>query len=282
MEPILEIKNLTKTYANFKLDHLNLTLPKGVIMGFIGENGAGKSTTIKLIMDIIKKDSGEVFLFGKDHTTISNSLKEQIGVVFDASHFPENLTLKDVQKIMSCTYKTWDNTQYEYYIKRFSLTDKMLIKEYSRGMKMKLSLSVALSHHAKLLILDEATGGLDPVIRDNILDILLEFIQDETNSIFISSHIISDLEKICDYIAFIHKGKLIFNEPKDELYEKYAIVKCSEDEYNKIPKNCIVGHRKNHFGVEALVFKNMVSKNLVTDNASLEDMMLYYIKEDTK
>jgi ABC-2 type transport system ATP-binding protein len=279
MSNILEITNLSKIYNGFKLDNLNLELPSGCIMGVIGENGAGKSTTIKLILDIIHKDSGSIKIFGKDNCSMSKELKEQIGVVLDESCFPENLNLKDIGKIMKSIYKTWNGEVFQTYVKKFSLTSDKAIKDYSKGMKMKLSIAVALSHNPKLLILDEATGGLDPIVREEILDVFWEFVQDESRSILISSHILSDLEKICDYIAFIHKGKLVFNEQKDALSEKYGLLKCSEKELNSLDKSIIVNYRKNSFSIEALVIKDRVPKGFIIDNASIEDIMLYQVKE---
>ena len=205
MENALEVKNLSKHYPEFELDNINITLPAGCIMGFIGENGAGKSTTIKAILDLIKKDSGEVTIFGQTNLSRNQKLKEHIGVVMDECSFPENLNAKEIDKVMNNCYKTWNRTKYMKYLDKFALSLKKPVKEYSRGMKMKLSIAVALSHDSKLLILDEATSGLDPIVRDEILDVFLDFIQDESHSIFISSHIISDLEKICDYISQIEE-----------------------------------------------------------------------------
>ncbi|ATD54157.1 ABC transporter ATP-binding protein [Clostridium chauvoei] len=282
MTNILEIKNLSKNYTDFSLKNLNLNVPTGCITGFIGENGAGKSTTIKLILDIIHRDNGEIKILGTDNKSLSNNLKEEIGVVLDESCFPENLNLTDIDKIMKRTYKSWDKDVFEKYSSKFSLPKNKSIKDYSKGMKMKLSIAVALSHNPKLLILDEATSGLDPIVRDEILDVFLDFIQDENHSIFISSHIISDLEKICDYIAFIHKGQLIFNESKDELLDKYGLLKCSTKEFDSINKDFVIGYRKNTFGIEALVVKNKVPKGFIIDNPSIEDIMLYHVKETVK
>lgn len=282
MENVLKITNLSKSYKDFKLDNVNIELPKGCIMGFIGENGAGKSTTIKLILDLIHRDSGSINILGKDNKKELTSIKEHIGVVMDECFFPENISAKDINLIMNNIYKTWDENKFNNLLKNFSLPEKKIIKEYSRGMKMKISIAVALSHDSKLLILDEATSGLDPIIRDEILDVFLEFIQDEEHSIFVSSHIISDLEKICDYITFIHKGKIIFSEAKDSLLESYGILKCSTDVFNGIDKSIIKGFRKNSFGVEALVLKNKLRGNYTIDKASIEDIMVFYVKENNR
>lgn len=280
MESALKITNLSKSYKDFKLDNVNIELPKGCIMGFIGENGAGKSTTIKLILDLIHRDSGNITVLGKDNKKELNLVKENIGVVMDECFFPENISAKDINLIMKNIYKTWDENKFNSLLKSFKLPDKKIIKEYSRGMKMKLSIAVALSHDSKLLILDEATSGLDPIVREEILDIFMDFIQNEEHSIFVSSHIISDLEKICDYITFIHRGKIIFSEAKDVLLDSYAILKCSQNEFDNIDKSIIKGYRKNTFGIEALVLRNKLKGTHVMDKANIEDIMLYYIKEN--
>lgn len=278
MENALEIKNLSKKYPEFTLDNINITLPAGCIMGFIGENGAGKSTTIKAILDLIEKDSGEITILGETNLSKNQRLKEHIGVVIDECSFPENLNAKEIDKVMKNCYKTWNRTKYMGYLDKFALSLKKPVKEYSRGMKMKLSIAVALSHDSKLLILDEATSGLDPIVRDEILDVFLDFIQDESHSIFISSHIISDLEKICDYITFIHNGKIILSDVKDDLLDKYTIIKCTEDEYSTIDKSVIIGRRKSRFGIEALALKEKISSGIITDKVNIEDIMLYFVK----
>lgn len=279
MEYALKLENVSKIYTDFKLEHVNINLPQGCIMGFIGENGAGKSTTIKLILDLIKRDEGTITILGKDNKTELRSVKENIGVVMDESNFPENLNAVEINKILKKTYKTWDENKFYNLLQSFSILQNKSIKDYSRGMKMKLSIAVSLSHDSKILILDEATSGLDPIVRDEILDIFLDFIQVETHSIFISSHIISDLEKVCDYITFIHKGKIVFSESKDDLIDNYGIIKCTEEDLKKIDSNFIKGIRKNKFGVEALVLKNKIKENFVMEKAKIEDIMIFHIKE---
>ncbi|WP_312699045.1 ABC transporter ATP-binding protein [Sedimentibacter sp.] len=279
MEYALELLNVTKEYKDFKLDNISIKLPQGCIMGFVGENGAGKSTTIKLMLDLISRDRGKITVLGKDNKLDFNSIKENVGVVMDESSFPDNLNAKEINKFMKKIYKTWDENKFFKHLNQFSITEDKSVKDYSRGMKMKLSIAVALSHDSKLLILDEATSGLDPIVREEILDIFLEFIQDESHSIFVSSHIISDLEKICDYVTFIHKGKIIFSEPKDELLETYGILKCSEEELKNIDTSFIKGVRKNKFGVDALVLKKKIKRSFVIDKANIEDIMLFYVKE---
>lgn len=280
MTEALRLVNVSKHYNDFSLNKVNLSLPTGCIMGFIGENGAGKTTTIKLILDLIKMDEGRIFIFGKDNQKDLKSLKENIGVVMEDCFFPETLTADKVNRILGGIYSTWNENKFYSCLKMFSIPSEKIIKEYSKGMKMKLSIAAALSHDSKLLILDEATNGLDPVVRDEILDVFLNFIQDENHSIFISSHIISDLEKICDYISFIHKGRIIFTEAKDKLLETYGILKCPEKNLQMIDPKAIIGYRKNNFGVEALVLKNMIRGNLrgnfVIDRANIEDIMLFY------
>lgn len=279
MEYALTLQHVSKSYGDFSLKDISLQLPAGCIMGFIGENGAGKSTTIKLILDLIARDSGSIRILGHDNKKALESIKEHIGVVFDESCYPENLSAKDINTVLKNIYKTWDEGKYLGFLHRFSLPKNKPVKDFSKGMKMKLSIATALSHDSKLLILDEATSGLDPIVRDEILDVFLEFIQDEQHSVFMSSHITSDLEKICDYITFIHKGRIIFSEPKDELLDTYGVLKCSEQELKKLDPLIVKGVRKHQFGVEALVLKNHVRGNYPIDAANLETIMLFTVKE---
>ena len=274
----LELQDLCKHYEDFSLNHINFSLPTGCIMGLIGENGAGKSTTIKLILNLIKKDSGKISLFGKDSTLLSNQLKEQIGVVLDQSSFPETLSAGQINKVLKKVYHTWEEKKFLTMVQKFQIPLKKQVRDYSKGMKMKLSIAVALSHNTKLLILDEATSGIDPVVRDELLDLFLEFIQDDSHSILMSSHIIGDLEKVCDYITFIHHGNLIFSESKDDLLEHYRIVKCSAAELRQIDSNAICGKRENQFGVEALVKANKIPHGFLADPANIEDIMLFTIR----
>lgn len=272
----ITIKGLTKTYGGFTLDHISFDLPGGCIMGLIGENGAGKSTTIKLLLGLVQKDEGEFTLLGRQSDKIDGALKENIGVVMDECCFPETLTAKEVGGVLKNIYKTWDAPKYAALLKSFSLPLNRCIKDFSRGMKMKLSIATALSHDTKLLILDEATSGLDPVVRDSILDTFLDFIRDEEHSILMSSHIVSDLEKVCDYITFLHEGKLIFTEEKDALLTKYGILKCTPEELKGIPASCIIASRSNMFGCDALVLKNKIPNGFIVDRAGIEDIMLYF------
>ncbi len=275
----LDIKNLSKTYTDFSLDSISLSLPIGSIIGLVGENGAGKSTTIRLIMNAISRTSGEISVLGTDNQSPDfNKVKEDIGIVLDEAYFPEVLNAKNINTIMKNTYKNWDETCYLDYLKKFSLPDKKAIKDFSRGMKMKLAIAVALSHNPKLLILDEATSGLDPIIRDEILDIFNDFTRDESHSVLLSSHIVSDLEKICDYIAFLHKGKLIFCEEKDKLLEEYSIVRLTKKEFEAIPSSSVRGKKVTDYGIEALIQRNPALKQLKTERTSIEDIILFLAK----
>ncbi len=275
----IDIKDLTKSYGEFKLDNLNLQLPTGTIMGLVGENGAGKTTTIKLIMNAIEAEQGSISVLGNLNTDKSFiETKQDIGIVLDEANFPDVLTVKNIDKIMVKTYKNWDSKMFYEYAECFSLPTNKKFKEFSKGMKMKLSIAVALSHKAKLLILDEATGGLDPMARDEILDILNDFTRDENNSILFSSHITSDLEKICDYIAFIHKVILILCEEKDVLLESYAISKLSEQQFLDIPTDAIVGKKKNNYGYEVLLKKDEINAAIEVERTTIEDIVLFMVK----
>ena len=279
----LEIKNLRKHYPTFSLNDISLTLPMGCVMGFIGENGAGKSTTINLILDLIRRDSGSIQILGRDTGGgLPPELKEQIGVVLDECCFPEMLDLEDIDAVMAAAYRTWSRERFRRYGKEFSLNPKKKIKDYSRGMKMKLSIACALSHDSRLLILDEATSGLDPVIRDEMLDLFYEFIQDESHAIFMSSHITSDLEKICDYIALIHHGNLLFCEEKDTLLNQMGVLKCSRQTAESLDPDAVYGRRTTAFGVEALVNRFMIPRDLTAEHATLDDILVYLVKGETK
>lgn len=276
MTNVLEINGLSKTYSTFKLNGIGFVLPAGCIMGFMGENGAGKSTTIKSILGLVKADGGSIRLWGRER---NDSLMDDIGFVLDNCPFADNMNALQVGKTLRYIYKNWDMPIYMDYLKTFSLDPKKKIKDYSRGMQVKLCIATALSHHCKLLILDEPTSGLDPVIRDQILEILQEFIQDEQNAVFLSSHITGDLEKICDYICFIHKGSIKLSGEKDTLLEEYGMLKCGKKDFGAIDPSAVYGCRKSSFCVEALVKRDQVPKNGFTiDPATLEDIMLFTIK----
>jgi len=275
----LEIKNLTKSYPGFTLDNLNLTLPSGCILGLIGENGAGKSTTIKLILDMIHKDSGSIIILGKDNTESIELTKEDIGVVMDEVGIPECLTVKQVGNVMKNTFRNWDDAEYARLAQKLALPDKKQFKEFSRGMKMKLGIAIALSHKAKLLILDEATSGLDPVVRDEVVEMFSDFTRDENHSILISSHIVSDLEKLCDYVAFLHKGKLLLCEEKDQLLAEYGLIHCTAEEIQNLPAEAIKYKKENPYGIEAMVLRSAVPANFNVSPISIEELFVFMVKE---
>jgi len=275
----LEIRNLTKSYPGFTLAHLNLTLPSGCIMGLIGENGAGKSTTIKLILDMIHKDSGSITILGKDNGDGMELTKEEIGVVMDEVGIPECLTIKQVGNVMKNTFHNWDDAEYARLVKKLALPDKKQFKEFSRGMKMKLGIAIAMSHNSKLLILDEATSGLDPVVRDEVVEMFSDFTRDENHSILISSHIVSDLEKLCDYVAFLHKGKLLLCEEKDQLLAEYGLIHCTAEELQNLPTEAIKYKKENPYGVEAMVRRSAVPASVNVSPISIEELFVFMVKE---
>ncbi len=274
------VSGLTKTYQDFVLDHVSFTVPNGSIVGLIGENGAGKSTTINAALGLIQKEDGVVSIL--DREELDGDIKEQIGVVFDGSNYPEILSPRKLNRVMKNIYRTWDEQVYFGLLKQFSLPSDKQIKQFSKGMKMKLAISVAFSHHSRILILDEATSGLDPVVRDDILDMLLDFVQDEEHSILVSSHITSDLEKIADYIVFIHEGKVVFEKTKDELTERYGIIKCGAEQFDALDKSDIIAYRKMDYEWQILVsdrerMQKKYSKALVVP-ATIDEIMLLYVK----
>lgn len=275
----LEIKNLSKNFPDFKLDNLSLTLPSGCIMGLIGENGAGKSTTIKLILDMLHKDSGSITIFGKDNTDNIEFTKEDIGVVMDEIGIPGCLTTKQVGKIMKNTFRNWNDDEFIRLLNKFSLPDNKEFNEFSRGMKMKLGIAIAMSHGSKLLLLDEATSGLDPVVRDEVVDMLSEFTRDEDHSILISSHIVSDLEKLCDYIAFLHNGKLLLCEEKDVLLAEYGIIHCTEKQLSELDSAAIKHKKVSPYGIEAIVLRNEIPKSINISPISIEELFVFMVKE---
>ncbi len=279
----IEIRSLCKHYKGFSLDDLNLDLPYGCVLGLVGENGAGKSTTIRLIMDALERDGGTVSVLGADNQSKEFlDLKEDIGVVLDETFVPEVINARQMGKIMAGTYKNWDQAVYDGWIRRFELPLDKKFKDYSRGMTMKLGIAAALSHHPRLLLLDEATGGLDPMVREELLEVFADFAAEEGHAVLLSSHIVSDLERICDYIAFLHKGRLVLCEEKDLLLDKYGILKCSKEQLANIPEEAIHGRRVGTYGVEALVEREFMPRDAVVDRASLEDIILYMVKGEQK
>lgn len=281
-EYAIEVRGLNRKYPGFALKDVSFRIPEGSIVGVIGENGAGKSTTVKAILGLIKRDSGEITLLGEPDGAKQKALKEQIGVVFDESCFPESLSREDVNRIMKRIFRNWEEKRFFQLCEQFAVPAKRRMKEYSRGMKMKLAIAVAMSHQARLLILDEATSGLDPVIRAEILDMLREFVMDERHTVFLSSHITSDMEKIADYILLIHQGEILLYEDRDTLLEEYALVRCSEKQAEELHPDQIVGIRKGRFDTEVLVRSREGLENredLVVDRVTLEDILLYTVGE---
>lgn len=278
----LEIRGLTKTYPSFQLDHLDLTLPNGCIMGLVGENGAGKSTTIKLILEMIRKESGTIRILGRDDGKDIRLTKDELGVVLDDVGIPEWLNTAQVGKIMALTFRNWDRNTYEGLLKKLALPEKKPFKSFSRGMKMKLGIAIALSHYAKLLILDEATSGLDPVVRDEVVEMLYEFTREEDHSVLISSHIVSDLEKLCDYIAFLHQGRLLVCEEKDVLLERYGIFHGSREELAELDPKAVLHKKESEYGTQAIVERERVPHGLKLSPISIEDLFLAMIKEAGK
>ena len=282
MENSIEIKNISKSYPDFKLKNISFNVPKGCIVGLVGENGAGKTTTIKAILNIIDT-TGEIKIFGKDNKKYEKEIKKDIGVVLDDSFLSEYLTAKNINSIMKEFYNNWDKEKYFNYLKQFDLPTNKTIKEFSSGMKMKLKIAVAISHSPKLLILDEPTSGLDPIVRNEILDIFRKFIEeDENRAILMSTHITTDLEHISDYIVFIEKGNIIFNLPTEELLENYGIVKCSKEDFEKIKNTDYIKYKKEKYQYEILVankydFKRKYNIDVI-DKATIEDIMLFYVK----
>ena len=286
MTNCIEIKGLSKSYGDFALKNIDLTLPGGSILGLIGENGAGKTTTIKCILNLIRRDAGEIALLGHDNIKEEQLAKQDVGIVLDECFFHDTLRPLDVGKVLAPAYKNWDGDLFQSYLDKFGLPEKKLIKEFSRGMKMKLSLSAALAHRPKLLILDEATAGLDPVIRDEILDEFLGFIQDEDHAILMSSHITSDLEKVADYIAYIHQGQVVLSDAKDAILDSYGRVGCTAAQLEAIAPDDVLRVRKGSFGCEALVKDRAAFARkypmLLVERTTLEDIMLFVGKGEAK
>lgn len=284
MNSTLILKNVNKKYekSNFAIKDISFSVPEGSIVGFIGENGAGKSTTMNCILNVIRRDSGTIEIFGREMTDEDIDIRENIGVVYDSNNFPEYLTAKQLADILGRIYSKWDDFCFEQFLRRFGLPESQKIKSYSRGMSMKLAIAVALSHDSKLLILDEATSGLDPIMRDEILDVLLEFVKQENHSILLSSHITSDLEKIADYIVFIHNGEIILSKTKDELIYEYGVIRCSENDFHNISSEDILSSMKKDYQIDVLIKNRKLIekkyKNLIVDSVLLDEIMLLLVK----
>lgn len=284
MGTILEVTDLSKRYRNseFHLDNVSFSVPSGTIMGFVGENGAGKTTTIGCILNTLIKDSGTVQIFGKEMTDAATDIRDDIGVVYDTNPFPQNFTAGKISAGMRHIYSNWDSVLFRNYLRQFKLPEKQKIKEFSRGMTMKLAIAVALSHRPRLLVLDEATSGLDPIVRDDILDALLDFVQDENRSVLFSSHITSDLEKVADYITFIHDGNILFSEKKDVLKYSYGMMRCKASQFADMDRRDILAYRKHDYQIDVLVAdKEAMARKyggVVIDTITIEEMMLILVK----
>lgn len=284
MTNAIEIRGLCKSYGDFALKDISLTLPGGSIMGLIGENGAGKTTTIKSILNLIRRDAGEIKLMGYDNISQEKQAKEDVGVVLDECFFHDTLRPRDIDRILSRVFQTWDSALFGTYLNKFRLPEGKFVKEFSRGMKMKLSLAAALAHRPRLLILDEATAGLDPVVRDEILDEFLGFIQDEEHSILISSHITSDLEKAADYITYIHQGEIVLSDAKDDILDNYGRLACSAQQLETVDPVDLLRVRRSSFGCQALIRDRSAFqrkyRDLLVEKTTLEDIMLFIGKGD--
>lgn len=282
MNSALTVSGLTKRYEGFTLADISFEVPQGTITGLIGENGAGKSTTLHPILGLVHRDGGEISILGAPAEGLQPEARENIGVVFDGTNFSEELTPKRLNKVLKGVYSSWDEGYFLALLNKLSLPVSKKIKSFSKGMKAKLSIAAAFAHHPKLLILDEATSGLDPVMRDDMLDMFLEFVQDEENSILLSSHITSDLEKVADHIIFLHEGRLIFSKPKDELLENYGIVKCGAAQFEAIDRQDIITCRKQEYEWQVLVSdRNSAQKrypNAMVIPASIDEIMLLYVR----
>jgi len=284
MNVILEVQGLAKQYrdSDFRLNDVTFSIPGGAIMGFVGENGSGKTTTIGCILNTLIKDGGTVKILGKNMTDESTDIRDEIGVVYDSNVFPEHLTPAKVSAAMKHIYSNWDNSLFQEYLRKFKLPENKKIKTFSRGMTMKFGVAVALSHRPKLLILDEATSGLDPIVRDDLLDVFRDFVSDENRSIMLSSHITSDLEKVADYITFIHDGSIIFTEEKDALKYDYGIMRCKAAQFAEIDNEDMLAYRKHDYQVDVLVAdKNEAAKryrDVVIDSVSIEEIMVMLVK----
>lgn len=276
---ILELSHLNKSYPGFQLRDLSLALPEGCILGLVGKNGAGKSTTIKLILDMIQRDSGTVSIFGQDNRTGIRDLKEDIGVVLDEVGIPSCLTARQVGKIMAGTFRNWEPDIYDSHLTKLSVPTNKEFRHLSRGMKMKLGLSIALSHAPRLLILDEATSGLDPVVRDEVVEMIGEFTRDEHHAVLISSHIVSDLEKICDYVAFLDKGNLLLCEEKDQLLAAYGMIHCTPEDLASLDPDAILHRRESYYAIEAIVRRDAVPATLPITPITLEELFIAMVKE---
>ena len=283
MENALEIKGLCKQYTGFALDNVSFSLPRGAVMGFIGENGAGKTTTIKAVLNLIRRDAGEIRVLGMDNIRDERAVKERIGVVLEDGCFLNTMNARQVDTLMGKAYQSWNPEQFFGFIRRFGIDENKKIKDYSKGMRMKISIAAALSHGAELLLMDEPTSGLDPVVRDEVLDLFYDFMQDEGHAILLSSHITSDLDKIADYITFIHGGRVALSEPRDELLDTYGVLRCTADQLAALEPQAVRAKRMGAFGCEALVRRDGVPQGWPVEPVNIEQIMLFLTRgEDAR
>ena len=283
MENALEIKGLCKQYTGFALDNVSFSLPRGAVMGFIGENGAGKTTTIKAVLNLIRRDAGEIRVLGLDNIRDERAVKERIGVVLEDGCFLNTMNARQVDTLMGKAYQSWKPEQFFGFIRRFGIDENKKIKDYSKGMRMKISIAAALSHGAELLLMDEPTSGLDPVVRDEVLDLFYDFMQDEGHAILLSSHITSDLDKIADYITFIHGGRVALSEPRDELLDTYGVLRCTADQLAALEPRAVRAKRMGAFGCEALVRRDGVPQGWPVEPVNIEQIMLFLTRgEDAR
>lgn len=277
----IEIRGLEKHYPGFDLQ-LDLSLPRGCILGLVGENGAGKTTTIKALLGAIRPDAGSLSVLGQPVKEENAVLRERLGVVLDDPGYPECVTARQLGGIMAGVFRSWDKDSFTALLKQLAIPEDKAFKDLSRGMKMKLSIAVALSHGAELLILDEPTSGLDPVVRDEVVELFSEFTRDEQHAILISSHIVSDLEKLCDYIAFLHRGQLLLCEEKDRLLEEYGLVHLSRADFAALDSAAVIGSRRSPYGVSAVIRRDAVPAALPVEPVSIEDLFVLMIKGDAE
>lgn len=283
MEDVVVLDQVSKFYKDFKLDRISFSVKKGFIHGLIGRNGAGKTSTIKLLMNLIKPDEGSIRIFGLDNREHGKEIRQRIGFVYADNHYYEDLTVEKMKRVIASFYHNWDEQAYRRYLGMFDLPADKKIKHLSKGMKMKYSIALALSHNADLIVMDEPTSGLDPVVRREILELMSEIIQDENKTVLFSTHITSDLEQVADYITFIHDGHIQFSLTKDEVMEKYTLVKGRTDLLDPDTRKPFIGLRETPVGFEGLsdnpklVFE-LFGNQAIYERPSLEDIMVYTIK----
>lgn len=283
MENALEISGLCKQYKGFALKDVSFTLPSGCVMGLVGENGAGKTTTLKAVLNLIHRDAGTILVRGQDNIREERAVKERIGVVLEDGCFLNTMNARQVDVLMGKAYQNWHSEQFFGYLKRFGIDESKKIKDYSKGMRMKVNIAAAMSHEAGLLIMDEPTSGLDPVVRDEVLDLFYDFMQDDGHSILLSSHITSDLDKIADYITFIHDGNVVLSEPRDVLLDTYGVLRCTAEQLTALDPAAVRGKRVGAFGCEALVRRDGVPQGWPVEPVNIEQVMLFLTRgEDAK